>query len=106
MTEPDVGSAAQEAVRLLRALGEASASSTAEASASSTAEASASSTAAEAVTDSHVCSNSWCPVCQVADFVRDNPEVIAGVAASAGSMLLALRDLIDAATNPAPKDRP
>ena len=90
MTEPEVGSAAQEAVRLLRALGDASA---------------ARSTGDDTV-ESHACSNSWCPVCQVADFVRDNPEVIAGVAASAGSMLLALRDLIDAATHPTPKDQP
>lgn len=87
MTEPDVGSAAQEAVRLLQALGASSATSSAE----------------DAAVDSHSCSTSWCPVCQVADFVRENPEVIAGVAASAGSMLLALRDLIDAAANP--KDR-
>lgn len=89
MTEPDVGSAAQEAVRLLRALGESAAASSADDSAAS----------------SHACSTSWCPVCQVADFVRENPEVIAGVAASAGSMLLALRDLIDTAANPHPKDR-
>ncbi len=93
MTEPDVGSAAQEAVRLLRALGESSATNSADDSAAG----------------SHACSTSWCPVCQVADFVRENPEVIAGVAASAGSMLLAFRDLIDAAanstSNPNPQDR-
>ncbi|MGA8850510.1 MAG: hypothetical protein WB508_02205 [Aeromicrobium sp.] len=83
MTEPDVGSAAQEAMRLLRALGESSAAAPADDSAAS----------------SHACSTSWCPVCQVADFVRENPEVIAGVAASAGSMLVALRDLIDAAAS-------
>lgn len=85
MTEPDVGSAAQEAVRLLRALGASSA---------------AGSPAGETTEDPHACPTSWCPVCQVAGFVRENPEVIAGVAASAGSMLLALRDLIDAAANP------
>lgn len=87
MTEPHVGSAGEEAVRLLRALGSTSVGS-----------APAHHDAAEA----RSCSTPWCPVCQVADFVRENPEAIAGVAASAGSMLTALRDLIAAAS---PKDR-
>lgn len=81
MTEPEVGTAGEEAWRLLRALG-------------------ASSVASSDGDADHSCSNGWCPVCQVANFVRDNPEAIATVAASAGSMLVALRDLIDAAITP------
>ena len=50
----------------------------------------------------HACANGWCPICSVAEFVRQNPEALASVAASASSMLTALRDLIDTAA--APKD--
>jgi hypothetical protein len=82
-----VGSAGEEALKLLRALG----------SSPSGRHAGDPSTGDERA---HRCSTPWCPVCQVADFVRENPEAIAGVAASAGSMVTALRDLVDAAVRP------
>lgn len=80
-----VGSVGEEAVRLLRALGSESASAARDASDQD---------------GPHSCPTSWCPVCQVADFVRENPEVIAGVVSSAGSLLGSLRDLLDAAVPP------
>jgi hypothetical protein len=51
-------------------------------------------------TSSHVCSTSWCPVCQVVGFVHDNPEALAQVSQSAASLARSLRDLLDAALTP------
>ena len=48
----------------------------------------------------HVCTTSWCPVCQVAGFVRDNPEALAMVSESAAQFTRSLRDLIDTALTP------
>lgn len=48
----------------------------------------------------HVCTNSWCPVCQVAGFVRDNPEALAKVSESAAQLTRSLRELIDTALTP------
>ena len=48
----------------------------------------------------HVCTTSWCPVCQVAGFVRDNPEALAKVSESAAQLTRSLRDLIDTALTP------
>jgi hypothetical protein len=48
----------------------------------------------------HVCSTSWCPVCQVVGFVRDHPEAVASVTASATVFARSLRDLLDTALAP------
>jgi hypothetical protein len=48
----------------------------------------------------HVCTNAWCPVCQVAGFVRDNPEALAKVSESAAQLTRSLRELIDTALTP------
>ncbi|KRC63421.1 hypothetical protein ASE12_00800 [Aeromicrobium sp. Root236] len=48
----------------------------------------------------HVCTNTWCPVCQVAGFVRDNPEALAKVSESAAQLTRSLRELIDTALTP------
>ena len=48
----------------------------------------------------HVCSTSWCPVCQVVGFVRDNPEALASVTQSAAAFARSLRDLVDTALAP------
>lgn len=45
----------------------------------------------------HACTNAWCPVCQVARFVRDNPEALAKVSESAAQLTRSLRELIDTA---------
>jgi hypothetical protein len=49
---------------------------------------------------SHVCSTSWCPVCQIVGFARDNPEALAQVSQSAASLARSLRDLLDVALTP------
>jgi len=48
----------------------------------------------------HVCTTSWCPVCQVAGFVRDNPDALAKVSESAAQLTRSLRELIDTALTP------
>lgn len=68
-------------------------------------------------TDEHVCTNSWCPLCQLVNHVRDNPEAIERVTQSAANLARSVRDLIEqvapskdrttAAAEPAPtKDVP
>jgi hypothetical protein len=51
----------------------------------------------------HACSTSWCPVCQVVDFVRDNPDAIASVTRSATDLARSLRDLVETALTPEEK---
>jgi len=81
-SEP-VGSVAEEAFKLFRAM--------------------ASQPHAESQGDggtTHLCTNAWCPVCQVAGFVRDNPEAFAKVSESAAQLTRSLRELIDTALTP------
>ena len=82
MTESEpVGSISDEAFKLFRAMSSAGHADGADSSA-------------------HVCSTSWCPVCQVVGFVHDNPEVLAQVSQSAAALARSLRDLLDAALTP------
>lgn len=53
-----------------------------------------------AATSTHVCTATWCPVCQVVGFVHDNPEAVAQVSQSAATLARSLRDLFDAALTP------
>jgi len=48
----------------------------------------------------HVCTTTWCPVCQVAGFVRDNPDALAKVSESVAQLTRSLRELIDTAMTP------
>jgi hypothetical protein len=86
VTEPDpttepVGSVAEEAFKLFRAM---AAHPDADASGST----------------SHVCTTTWCPVCQVVGFVHDNPDAVAQVTESAAQLTRSLRDLIATALTP------
>ncbi|MGA8987751.1 hypothetical protein [Aeromicrobium sp.] len=80
-TEP-VGSIAEEAFRLFRTM---------------TASPAAHSTTGEST---HVCTATWCPVCQVVGFVHDNPDALAKVSESAAVLTRSLRELIDTALKP------
>jgi hypothetical protein len=73
-----VGSVAEEAFKLFRAL-------TGEATGAG---------------EQHVCTATWCPVCQVVGFVKDNPEAVAQLSESAALFTRSLRDLIDTAMTP------
>lgn len=79
-SEP-VGSVAEEAFKLFRAMASQPHANTAD-------------------TETHVCTTTWCPVCQVAGFVRDNPEGLARVTESAAQLTRSLRELIDTALTP------
>jgi hypothetical protein len=88
VTDPEsVGSLGEEAVRLLRAF----------AASSSRPEADGEQPGA-----AHVCTTSWCPVCQVVGFVKENPEVVEQVTDSAIQMARSVRDLLDQALSPPP----
>ena len=51
--------------------------------------------AATTATDGpHACPTGWCPICQVVGLVREHPEAVARVGASAASLLHSLRDLM------------
>lgn len=50
----------------------------------------------------HVCTTAWCPVCQVVGFVREHPDAVASVTQSAAGLARSLRDLVDAALKPQP----
>ena len=80
MSQPEpepVGSVSEEAFKLFRAL---------------------SAPSSEPKTDEpHVCTATWCPVCQVVGLVRDNPDAVAQVSAAAAAFAKSLRDLVDSA---------
>ena len=81
MTDPEpVGSLGEEAVRLLRAF-----------AASNVTEPHDAAHGAEAT---HVCTTTWCPVCQVVGFVKEHPEVVEQVADSAIQMVRSVRDVL------------
>ena len=80
----EVGSIAQEAFKLFRAL-----------TVSAPAAEDGGSARAE-----HVCSTAWCPVCHVVGFVRENPEAIASVTRSAADLARSMRELLDTALAP------
>lgn len=70
-----IGSVAEEAMKLVYAL----------------------STNADA--EGHVCTNAWCPLCQLVNYVRDNPEAIERVTQSAATFARSVRDLIEQAAS-------
>ena len=56
-------------------------------------------------TEEHVCTNVWCPLCRLVNYVRDNPEAIERVTLSAAALARSVRDLIEQvtpSTGPAP----
>lgn len=84
-----VGSIAEEAFKLFRAMSP------------GMAEASDHAASDHAASD-HVCTTAWCPVCQVVGFVRQHPDAVASVTQSAAGLARSLRDLVDAALAPQP----
>ena len=95
-TEP-VGSVAQEAFKLLRAVA------SQDAAADGHDDTSAGHASGAQPPHDHTCSTSWCPVCQVVGFVRDNPDAIASVTRSATDLARSLRDLVETALTPEEK---
>ena len=52
----------------------------------------------------HVCTTGWCPVCRLVGFVKENPDVVDEVAASALHLARTLRDAFDVAVRQAERD--
>ncbi|MGJ9423744.1 hypothetical protein [Aeromicrobium sp. CF3.5] len=48
----------------------------------------------------HACPTGWCPICQVVGLVREHPEAVARVGASAASFLHSLRDVMTTPEDP------
>ena len=68
-----VGSVAEEAMKLIYAL----------------------STGAGGEQTDHVCTNTWCPLCQLVNYVRDHPEALEKVTASAADLARTVLQLIE-----------
>lgn len=45
----------------------------------------------------HVCTNTWCPLCQMVNYVRDHPEAIEKVTQSAADLARSVLHLIEQA---------
>lgn len=90
-----VGSVAQEALKLFRAVTSQDAAAGHAAGPDQTSD--------DQIPHDHTCSTSWCPVCQVVGFVRDNPDAIASVTRSATDLARSLRDLVETALTPEEK---
>ncbi len=87
MTDPEsVGSLGEEAVRLLRAFAESSGRPGPGNPAGSLGD--------DQAQQAHVCTTTWCPVCQVVGFVKEHPEVVEQVADSAIQMVRSVRDVL------------
>ena len=57
----------------------------------------------------HICTNTWCPLCQFVNYVRDHPEAVEQVTQSAADLarsVLQLIDQIKPATGTPPVDHP
>jgi hypothetical protein len=86
-----VGSLGEEAVKLFRAMA---------AQGHTASDDSGSDDSAGTDTSGHVCTTTWCPVCQVAGLVREHPEAVAKVSDAATQLTRSLRELIDTALTP------
>ena len=86
MAEDEVGSLGQETLKLLRALAVEAGP--------------ASGDRLDDAAPAHVCTTSWCPVCQVVGYVKANPDVVEEVAAAAAHLARTVRDAFDAALRP------
>ena len=100
-----VGSVAEEAFKLFVALSSRGSGSQKSGTQGSAGRHSSAAPSASADGDAtpHVCSASWCPVCQVVGFVKDNPEALAQVSRSAAQLTTSLRDLLQGAMTPQEK---
>lgn len=96
MAEDEVGSLGQETLRLLRAL-------TVDPAGGPLGESDDDGPAPSQ--GDHVCTTSWCPLCQVVGYVKQNPEVVEEIAAAAMNLVHTVRDAFDAAAR-ASQDTP
>ncbi|ALX05131.1 hypothetical protein [Aeromicrobium erythreum] len=101
MPEDEVGSLGQETLKLLRALAVDTESVADAVRDAPDPDAPAPDHTGTEAGSQHVCTTSWCPVCQVVGFVKDNPEVVEEVALAALHLARTVRDAFEAATRTA-----
>ena len=99
MTDEPVGSLAEEAAKLFGALtdsrqtqgstGEAPGEGTGDGNGEGTGERAAQGHTAER------CPHTWCPVCHLAEYVHDNPELMRQITDSAAAFMASVRDVLD-----------
>ncbi|MFT4188449.1 MAG: hypothetical protein QM621_07680 [Aeromicrobium sp.] len=97
MTEPDepVGSLGEEAAKLVAAL--------------LTGRPDADATMPESMADlggstDHGCPHGWCPLCRVADYLIDHPEIVAQVVEAGAHLFTVVREAVDNAAAHRPSD--
>jgi len=54
----------------------------------------------------HVCTNGWCPLCQMVNYVRDHPEAVERVTQSAADLTRSVLHLIEQANPPKNTEKP
>lgn len=91
MTDEPVGSLAEEAAKLFGALTDSrhTQGSTGDGPGEGTGERAAEGHTAER------CPHTWCPVCQFAEYVHDNPELMRQITDSAAAFMASVRDVLD-----------
>jgi hypothetical protein len=93
VTDPEpVGSAAEEALKLMRLLATGAREAAQPGAGGSAATQSDDGRAAAA---DHTCPTGWCPVCRLTEWVRENPEVVESLTDAAVGLARAARDALD-----------
>ncbi|MGI9084498.1 MAG: hypothetical protein ACR2FE_04315 [Aeromicrobium sp.] len=88
--QDSVGSLAQETARLLHVLAAEARRPTGEDT--------------ESAAGDHVCTTSWCPICQVVGYVHDHPEVVEQVTDAAVQFGRTVRDVLERTLPPTSTD--
>lgn len=90
-SQDPVGSIAEETMKLVRALA---------------AQTAGDDDASADHSHEHASTCTWCPLCRFVNAMRDNPEAVENVTATAAALAHSIKSLLDAATSPRPKDGP
>lgn len=69
MSDEELGSLAEETAKLIGTLAEAD--------------------------SGHRCPHSWCPVCQLTEYIQDNPEIIGQITESAAGFFASVRQVLE-----------
>lgn len=86
--EDEIGSLSEEAYKLFAALSNGHVASE----------------SADHTTAEHPSTCQWCPVCRIVNSLRDNPEAVERVTASAAAFASSLRSFVDTLANPQSED--
>ncbi len=105
-----VGSVAEEAIKLVQALTSANHTSASHTSSNDPGADHPGSNRAEAGTadaageHAHPDTCQWCPLCRLVNTIRDNPDAVEAVVTSASSLAHSMKSFLETATQSGPKD--